>query len=96
MSLYRTYRVECNGPELAARLARMGRAVPPMRYADHEQYGPGAEESQTARRYALKQGWVRQQRAMPLFANEPDGQTTTIAYDLCPSCAGQIPAHLKA
>ncbi len=93
MSLHRTYRVECNGPQLAARLARMGRTVVPVKYDDHQQFGPGAEESQTARRYALKQGWARQQRAMPIFANEPDGQTTTIAFDLCPACAGQIPAH---
>lgn len=91
MSLHRTYRVECDGPALVARLATLRKLVRPVRYDDHQLVGPGAEDSQRARRYAVKQGWTRQQRDMPIFANEPDGQTTKIAYDLCPSCTAQIP-----
>jgi hypothetical protein len=84
MSLFRTYQVQCDGVGLALRL---NRSVAP----GHFDFSFGKPTSTKARTAAKQQGWVRQSRQMPIFRNEPAGETGTIKYDLCPACASHLP-----
>lgn len=90
MSLHKTYRVECNGPQLAARLLRLGAHVGVQQWTEHTDLSEPAQETQKARAAAKRAGWLRQPRQMPLFHDQLDGIRTKIVYDLCPSCAKHI------
>lgn len=90
MSLHKTYRVECNGTQLAARLKRLGTEVPRFNWDEHTDLSEPAPETQKARALATRAGWVRQTRYMPLFHDRLDGLRTEIKYDLCPGCVKQI------
>jgi hypothetical protein len=83
MSLIKIYRVACEGRPLAARLG-----TPTAGLAKgHEPFSPTVEPSAAkARRSAIKAGWTRIHREMPI-GRDANGPTSVIAYDLCPSCS---------
>lgn len=83
MSLIKIYRIACEGAPLAARLDR---SIPDM-YREHDPFSPTLEGTAArARRTAIKAGWTRVKREVPI-GRDPNGPTSVIAYDLCPSCS---------
>lgn len=88
MSLNKMYRVQCEGPSLATRLGLL-KSGPGVLFHEHVAYGPIMESSTKARRLAIKNGWKRIRKDMPL-TRDPDGPTSEIAFDLCPSCAQKL------
>lgn len=88
MSLNKMYRVQCEGPSLAARLGLL-KSGPGVLFHEHVAYGPIAESSTKARRSAIKGGWARVRKTLPI-GFRPDGPTSEIAFDLCPSCAEKL------
>lgn len=92
MSLYQTYRRECDGIALARRLGLVPDAVVSFdelqwKFPDHVTYGPGADSAAKAMASARKLGWVRHKRDLPIF---PGGPNSVITYDLCPACAAKF------
>jgi hypothetical protein len=60
-------------------------------FREHEAFSPMLEPSAAkGRRAAIKAGWSRVCREVPILQHEPNGPTSVIAYDLCPSCS-EIP-----
>jgi hypothetical protein len=91
MSLVKTYAVACEGVVLADRLRNLGRLDNVhMSFHDHQPFSGYATSSQRARRLALKNGWSRVTRSLPIFPNKPTAGSTDIKFDLCPSCTEQI------
>lgn len=84
MSLYKTYRVQCEGISLASRLG-MTASGPGVLFHHHETYGPGADTAAKARRYAIRGGWGRVAKTLALYS-APNAPTDTLKFDLCPSC----------
>jgi hypothetical protein len=81
MSLHKTYRSQCDGLQLAARLNVVS-AVGHINLAPWS----STESSTKARRLAIASGWGRIAKTFPIFADKPDAGSTTIKYDLCPAC----------
>ena len=87
MSLHKTYRVQCEGVSLAARLGLL-KSGPGVLFHGHVDFGPPSDETAKARRLAIKDGWTRVTKTLPL-ANIPS-MTTDIKFDLCPSCTKTV------
>ena len=88
MSLHKTYRVQCEGPSLAARLGLLKNG-PGVLLHGHADFGPPSDETAKARRLAIKAGWTRIQKTLPI-TDHPNGPTTDIRFDLCPTCSKTI------
>lgn len=89
MSLHKTYRVQCEGINLASRLG-MTASGPGVLFHGHVALGPDSDESPAkARRLAIKAGWTRVMKTLPV-TGRPDGPTTDIRFDLCPSCSKTV------
>lgn len=82
MSLYKTYRVQCDGRNWAGRTGTFLGSNP-----DHQQFGPGAEDSVHARRRAAVAGWKRVYVELPILDGMPSAGTSKVPFDLCPACA---------
>lgn len=85
MSLVKIYRLGCEGPHLADRL---NRRIP---LYDHLSFSALSESAAKARRTAVKAGWTRVTKTLPL-TRDPNGPTSDIKFDLCPSCSVQLSA----
>lgn len=88
MSLHKTYRVRCDGISLAARLGLL-KSGPGVLFHDHQDFGPSADAAAKARRLGISQGWTRHPRELPITGT-PNGPTSVITFDLCPSCTKTV------
>lgn len=76
--LMKIYQLRCDGPHLTRRLG-----LPPV--PRHTPFSDMAETSAKARRAATHNGWGRVTKTLPITA-DPHGPTSTMRFDLCPSC----------
>lgn len=91
MSLVKTYAVACEGVVLADRLRQLDRLPNgPVSFHDHQPFSGYATSSTRSRRAASKAGWSRITVTLPLIHREPNGPSTDIKFDLCPSCTDQL------
>ena len=91
MSLEKIYRLRCEGPTLARRL---GLAVGAQQFVKVQCYGrtrTDADSSAKARRTAKTAGWERRRENFPVLPDHPDAGSTTVPFDLCPSCSDIVP-----
>lgn len=82
MSLHKTYRVQCDGRSLG-RHKGIHLGISP----EHQQFGPGSEDSVHARRRAMSAGWKRVTVELPILDSTPSAGTSKVPFDLCPACA---------
>lgn len=82
MSLGKVYFVQCDGVGLASRLG-MTASGPGVLFHNHELNSPVAGSAAKARRTAIKAGWGRITKTLPIGSGLPE---TDYKFDLCPSC----------
>jgi hypothetical protein len=87
MSLIKIYAVGCEGLTLVERLRVLNRlSGVQVSYREHQSFSSYATSSQKSRRRAISEGWSRRTVTLPIFSNQPDGPSTDVKFDLCPSC----------
>lgn len=81
MSLVKLYRLSCEGPALARRLGvhRTGAHVAQTTFF--------YESAAKARRMALKDGWTRVTKRLPILVSHTSAGSTDVKFDLCPGCS---------
>lgn len=90
MSLIKSYRVHCEGRNLARRLDT------PFVWSGHITNAPVAfDTAAKARREAIKAGWSRVRVNLPILPSHPDAGSTLIAFDLCPGCAKNLKDYVQ-
>lgn len=91
MSLVKTYAVACEGVVLVDRLRQLNRLNGvQVSYREHQPFSGYATSSQKTRRLAISKGWSRRTVTLPIFNRQPDGPSTDVKFDLCPSCTATL------
>ena len=81
MSLVKSYRLSCEGPELARRLGA------PFLNAHVTKTVVAYDSAAKARRMAAKSGWTRVTKQLPILVSHPSAGSVDVKFDLCPVCS---------